>query len=592
MLGLAAVMLPAGAAHAWIETTVLGDDVRLAVERDGHAVVEHQVMMRVRGSPMRSFSLPGVDADAQPEGEAVAIPQNDGASAHVEAQVPIAVQTMPDGSMRLAVDAGQGLPRGTYLLKFRYRTDLVKSGALERDGQMVKLRWLGPRQPNGLDAAKTVVILPSAPTEPREGSADDTSLGSTGAFLTTTKRMPDRDEIELVRPHVARGEQVAWTVRLDPRSLSAVNDPRIRPPPAAAVQAIVRHESRERQVFLAVAAGVALLFTALTALKGKQVELASAAAGVAPRPVVQAGVQVRALLAGPTVALGVGMQLLLEPPVVGTVLLLAAMALMAHRTPLPKPQARGPGRWLPLSDEEAFRKPPAPRDAWLDISTRGGKLAFALALVAVGIAAWATWTVSPYHANLLVLDALMLVALFFTGRTAALVPSLATGPAALLQRAARELRREMPDARIVPWARFPQGEATHDELRLLVMPKAARRGLHGIEIGCSFAGGIGGSIACPEILVRVADETDAARHARSLAPFGRWVHGRRAGELVLAIEPRAGSVASVTALARQLCAELAEPSPPKASPVESTKKPVKAAAKSARPTPPGRPALA
>jgi hypothetical protein len=55
------VVLRPGEARAWIETTVLGDDIRLQVERNGGAVVEHQMTMRVRGSPMRVFALSGVD---------------------------------------------------------------------------------------------------------------------------------------------------------------------------------------------------------------------------------------------------------------------------------------------------------------------------------------------------------------------------------------------------------------------------------------------------------------------------------------------------------------------------------------------------
>jgi hypothetical protein len=555
---LCAVLTPREAS-AWIETTVLSDDVKLQVERNGGAVVEHQMTMRVRGSPMKAFALSGVDADAQPEGEAVAMPQRDGASAHVEERVPLTVVVTPDGGLRLQVDDSRGLPRGTYVLKFRYRTDLVRSGALEKDGTMVKLRWLGVRLPNGLDSAKTVVVVPSAPTEPvAGGSGPDLGLGSTGAFLTTTRRFPDRDEIELVRPHVAKAEQVAWTVRVDPRSLGQVNDPRIRPPPSTAVKAILRSESRERQVFLAVAAGVAILITALTALKGRQVELAARAAGLAPRPYFMAPAHVRAFLAGPTVALGVGLQLLMEPPWVGTLLLAGAMLLMAHRTPAPRPTARGPGRWLPLSEDEAFRPAPRLRDAWLDVSTRGGKVALALAILAVGVAACATWRVSAYHANLLVLDALMLSALFFTGRSSEFAPSLVQGPASHLKRIQGALRKKAPGARVVPWARFPQGSSDPDELRLMVLPRAALRGLHGIEVGYSFPVGAGGAIACPEILVRVADETDAARKARSLAPYGRWVHGRKAGELVLSLEPRGSSWRSVLALVTSLMSQLSE----------------------------------
>jgi hypothetical protein len=572
-------------ARAWIETTVLSDDVRLLVERNGSAMVEHQMSLRVRGSPMRVFALGGVDADAQPEGAAVAIPQRDGESAHVEEQIPLAVVVTPDGGLRLQVDDPKGLPRGTYLLKFRYRTDLVKAGALEKDGTMVRLRWLGARLPNGVDSTKTVVVVPSAPTEPTGGERrPDLGLSSTGAFLTTTRRFPDRDEIELVRPHVAKAEQVAWSVRIDPRSLGAVNDPRIRPPPSTAVKAILRSESRERQVFLAVAAGVAILFTALTAIKGRQVELAARNAGLAPRPFVPAPPHVRAFLAGPAVALGVGLQLLLEPPVIGTVVLVGAMLLVAHRTPLPRPVSRGPGRWLALSEAEAFVPAPRLQDTWLDASTGWGKVGLLLACLAVGVAAAATFRVSPYHANLLVLDALILVPLFFTGRSSELVPSLLRGPAPLLQRLLRELRRRAPGARLVPWARFPQGQSEPDELRLMILPKGALRGLHGIEIGYAFAAGSGGVIACPEVLVRVAEDTDAARKARSLVPFGRWVHGRKAGELVLSLEPRGASWRSVVGLVTSLLTQLAE---------EKKLAPAKAPAKAREgKVPAARPALA
>jgi hypothetical protein len=467
--------------------------------------------------------------------------------------------------LRLAVDDAKGLGRGTYLLKFRYRTDLVKGGALERDGTMVRLRWLGPRLPAGLDGAKMTVVLPAAPTEPRAGERDDLGLSTTGAFMTTTRRFPDRDEVELVRPHVAKAEQVAWAVRIDPRSLGEINDPRVRPLPSSSVQAIVRTESRERQVFLAVAAGVAILFTALTAIKGRQVEIHAKAAQSVARPFFLAPVHVRAFFAGPAVALGVGLQLLIDPPVIGTFFLLVAMLLMAHRTPLARPAARGPGRWLPIAESEAFPAAPRPRDAWLDISTRGGKGAFVLAILALSVAGWATHQVSPYHASLVGLDGLMLLALFFTGRASEFAPTVAAGPVPFLRDLTRRLRAAKLDLKVVPWARFPQGQASHDELRLLVMPKAPLRGLNGIEIGATFPVGAGGPIVCPEVLVRVVEESDAERKVRQLAPFGRWVRGRRPGELVLAIEPRFGAWKMAYVLVRSLCVALAEEAPKRAA---------------------------
>jgi hypothetical protein len=584
---LVLLLLAPRRAEAWIETTVLSDDIRVQVERNGSARIAHALLLRVRGSPMRVFTLPGIDTDAAPEGDAQAVPVREGAAPSLEGAVPLTMVMLPDGGIRLEADGTGSIAKGNYLLRFRYRTDLIKSGALERDGAMVRMRWLGPRFPNGIGSAKVTLVIPASPGEPRaSGDRRDGELGldsdpalSGGAFLTTTRRLADRDEIELVRPHLARGEQVAWTVRLDPRALGAVNDPRIRPPPSAAVAAAVREPSRERHVFLAVATGLCVLFTALTAIKGRQVELHARAAQVVPRPLVRLPINVRAVLAGPCVALGVGLQLLCDPPVWGTFFLLLAMVLMSHRTPLQRPVARGPGRWLPISDDDAFRAAPRPRDAWLDISTRSGKIAFVLFAAALSAAGYAAHLASPFHATLLGIDSMLLLALFFTGRASELPPSLALGPVAVLRKAATRLRKraaprgkragkgagkgagggdDRGGLRVVPWARFPQGSADHDELRLLVMPRTPARGLNSIEIGCAFQASEGSVVTCPEVLVRVAEESEAADRARALAPFGRWVRGRRAGELVLSVEPRLGNWKVAAELAHSLAVALGE----------------------------------
>ena len=52
----------------------------------------------------------------------------------------------------------------------------------------------------------------------RRSSSRDTGAVDDSA-LSTLRREPARDVLELVRPHVGRGESVAWTVRIDPRAL-------------------------------------------------------------------------------------------------------------------------------------------------------------------------------------------------------------------------------------------------------------------------------------------------------------------------------------------------------------------------------------
>lgn len=571
VLAWLAVTLQAAPAQAWIETTVAADDVRIDVQRSGMAVVSHALTLRIRGGPLRSFALAGVDADAAPEGTpTVAMLAKEGAEP--EGAIPVGVTTQPDGSLRLDFDGGKGIGRGNYLVSFAYRTDLATSGALERDGTMIRARWLGPKLPNGLDTARVIWNFPTAPAEPRAAGdrrdgdlPESLAVSGAGAFLTTVRRAPDHDELELSRPHVARGEQVAWSARVDPKALGGVNDPKIRPLPAAAVQAVVRESPEERRVFLSVGLGVALLFTALTGIKGRQVEAAALEAGVVARPLVPLPVPLRAIFAGLFFAAGVAAQLFTHPPALGSIPITLAMALMAHRTPLPRKVARGPGRFLPLSDGEAFARAARPRDAWLDVSTRAGKLALALALAVLAGVTWATWTVSPYHAPIAALDGLALLALFATGRRSELASPPGSTGAAQLRKIAERLRRDDRTMRVVPWARFAQGSAEPDELRLLAMPKTPLRGLVAIEIGHAAAAGEGGVIECPQILVRVAEESIAAERARSLAPLGRWVAGRRAGELVLTLEPRLPTWRATAALAGSLARALAEAQPTKAA---------------------------
>ena len=68
-------------------------------------------------------------------------------------------------------------------------------------------------------------MLPSADTS--AGRIDDSdALG--GVFIGNLHRLADKDELDIVRPHVSRGEPVVWRVRTSAKVFDALANP----PPA------------------------------------------------------------------------------------------------------------------------------------------------------------------------------------------------------------------------------------------------------------------------------------------------------------------------------------------------------------------------
>lgn len=552
VLALLAVWLAPARAQAWVETHVLADDVRIDVERSGMATVDHAITMRVQGGPLRSFDVVGADRDAAPLSDSsVVSAQPDGP---VPSPIPLLVALRPDGALRVSIDHPRGLYRGTFLFHVRYRTNLLGTGALDRDGAMVRLTWVGASFSDGIDAARCTIALPSAPTAPRgvgdrlgEGDEEgDPGASEAGAFLTTVRRLTDHDEIELVRPHVARAERVAWSVRVDPRALGEVNDPRLRPPPAAAPNAAA---SERKLGWGSIAGALLVAFSLLVALKARQVTRHAAAMQVRPRPLLPIGTTLRALLAGPALAGGALVQVTLDDPIWGTLLVLVAMALTTYLAPRWRARPRGPGRWLPIGDADAFGKVREPSGSWLDVGTRTGRRIAAVTVVLVAGAAFAAaHFASPYHAYLVAFDALALVPVFATGRLAQLPPNAAVAPAPVLRRVAKRLRKQA-FLRAIAWARLPQGSDTFDELRLLVSPRIPRRGFGAIEVGVAFARGTGGRIALPQVLVRVVDASPCHEALSELLGSARWVRGRKPDERVAIVTPRLPTVAMTASLA-------------------------------------------
>jgi hypothetical protein len=315
-----------------------------------------------------------------------------------------------------------------------------------------------------------------------------------------------------------------------------------------------------RAAYIGGAAALLFGFSLLVGAKARQVaRIAHGRAAV--RPLVPLPAALRALFAGPMLAAGVGLQLRLDDPWWGTLLVFMAFGLATYRRASWQRAPRGPGKWLLLSDDDAFAPAPAPRGAWLDASTRAGQIVFALGLAAIAVITYFVARVSAYHAYLVVFDATVLFPIFGTGRDAELPadPLSAAGPR--LSRIAAKLRAT-PGTRAVGWARLPHGGDRFDELRLLCTPKVPLRGFVGIEIGLVAQGGAGGWIYLPEVLVRVIDASPSHDAFRQLQPGARWVRGRRAEERVMTVAPRLPTLAMVTSLALRLVACARDTAPP------------------------------
>ena len=535
-------VLLAHPAHAWVEQTVLSHDARVELMRSGTARVEHTVNLRVAGGPLRSFDISVADKDVTITGEASFV--RTGGPMDARTPIPVSVEQRPDGPLRVDIDGRNGVRRGVYELKVTYDVDLLKQGDVTRDGSMLLLTWRGPTwADDGIDNARTTFAIPAAATEPRavgevrlDGLNDEVVTAPLGSFLTTLTRLPEFDELELVRPHVARGESVLWQIRVDPSVMGEVNDPRLATSPPA--QTVVLSPER-RATYVGIAGAIAVLFSLLLALKHHQVVRSAQVRRATPRPLIPVGVAVRVAFAGPLLAASVAGQVFLDHPLPGSLGILAVAALAAYRTPHKPSKPRGPGRWLPLSDDDAFGKKEAWPYGWLDLGSPFGKVVFLLVVAGWGTGVYFISTVSIYFSYLAALDFIVPLVLFGTGRRTEMPADPVRSAAPILASIAKTLRKskKVGPSRIRGFGRIPTGATEPDELRLLVRPKGSLRGFTGIEIGLGWAHGAGGSVAVPQLLLRVLDGSPCHEAINERLRRTRWLRGRESYERVLVVNP-------------------------------------------------------
>ncbi|MGO8997426.1 MAG: hypothetical protein ACLQVI_29270 [Polyangiaceae bacterium] len=528
-----------------------GDDVRITVDEAGVAQIEHSLTYRVTGALPKGFDLNGVEPEAALDPSAsMSLDGEPSNAARLDRKSERALHVTLDVPPRKASS------RTVVVVHVRYTVDLVQTRELTLDGggAMWRLGWTAPVAPEGYDAGRVVFDLPAAPTEPRAIASDGTGTGtSDDASLVTLRRGPERDELELSRPHVAKVEAAQWAARVDPRAFPRVTDPSLRPRPPPAQEPA---KERSETIWL-VAAFVGLFFGTLAHAKGAAFARACKARGVVARAHVLQTLppSARAWLAGGAMAAGIAAEWA-SLPVVGALGIVVAMLFATVHAPAVTAAPRGPGQWLALSPAEAF----APRGeslplALVDVATLAGKatlLVLACASVAVGLA---LRPIDVSWAWLVPLDALALLPLFVTGSRAQLPPDRVRSPRGRLEALHRLLKRKNA-LRVAPWARVPTGASSPDELRLLVLPRAPMPGVIGIEVGVAWIATPAGYAPETEVLVRVREATAAAARMVALAPARRAVPGRKTDERVVRLVPAVPSRAGAVALIQRLTSEL------------------------------------
>ena len=95
-----ALLCWASPALAWTETKIQSHVVTLDVARNGDAVVSHELVLRIRGKALTSFTLEGADREARPLPNAVAL-----LLSNTSRSTPLEMESSSDGRIVLTPEA-------------------------------------------------------------------------------------------------------------------------------------------------------------------------------------------------------------------------------------------------------------------------------------------------------------------------------------------------------------------------------------------------------------------------------------------------------------------------------------------------------
>jgi hypothetical protein len=555
-LAVAALLLLAPRAGAWIELSVKSDSAVIEVEPSGVAVVSHEILLRIRGGPFKGLSIVGVDPDAVPLPAASLASAVSGRAAGPE--IPL-IAMVENGDLQLTIEGGSRVGAGHYVLKFSYQTQLLARGLIEAREGKAALRWVGPRFNDGIDSMRVVFRLPHGNVPPivPEADAAGGQVGIVaeydGVFLSDYRRADDKDELEVVRPHVAKGEPVVWRVQFDAATvglaIGTAQNPvtEVGAAPAAAMPKSARRV-RLGDLWVLVLSG--LCYGLLVFYKGRSLARASEQLGAVARPLVPWSHPVRSAASAAAMSLASALLLLSAWPLLSAPLLVSSMALATELAPATPASRRGPGSWRNLTLKQAFARGVAYRvpGRWLDIGTLAGCSVFVIVVGALSLVAARQFDLAAPRGVSIVIEMVALCPLFFTGRAVDLPAPGVFRAKPVLRSLFRRLRRE-PGVHATVMGRFPQGQEAPDELRILLMPHKPLLGLNAIEVACEFHATPFGPRGALVVLVRVSEGSPAFE---ALAHCSTWSRGRAAGERAAVLRPRVPTVGNTLALLSRL----------------------------------------
>lgn len=422
-------------AFAWVEWHAQNEEVRVDMTQPNTTQVEHQIRYRVVMGPLKFIDVVGVRKDARVTAEASVLSEDGQVyTAHAE---PLPEKPGEHLSVvRIAVDPisdskkAQGLKRGVYTFSLRYEVDTAS--LLSREGGFVRLTFKGAEAAEGYDSAKVTFVVPSTGSE-RERSG-------LGTEIINVRPGASSDEIEIIRPHITKGETPVWSLRVEPSTF-----PTFKMADQAA--SAPKRVEREHRIPIVLAA-------ALAALVG-------VALGMGLR--LKKRATWRVVTAGSSLALALAleaMHVFYNTPVwVCLPLLAVAIAASAVRSPTAQLVAKP----LALRAQDAFRAA-----GFLDgFGLRGFAMLSSIITVWM-LAAPRLRVLGPNAPILFAMNLCVLIPLFFTGNEPR--PSLA-----LAQLFAR--LRAQAHLRVAPIGSQRKG----GEVRLLIQPRGAMPGLLGLE---------------------------------------------------------------------------------------------------------------
>lgn len=548
------LMTPRGA-FGWVETIVRSHEARVDVQRDGGAIVRHDLVLKVRGGPMKSIEIGGIGTIGEPLPDAGVRSAVQGSSG----AWPLTISSLEDGSLRLRIGAERGLRGGTYQFTFGYHVDLKEQGRIETTEDGVELSFIGPRLTTGVDSAKVTFVVPRAARAPRLGRADETGAG---VLLSDVRRGAERDEVELVRAHLAIGEPGIWRVVVDrdaissaafesPAELAALR----KAPHGVATQTVLLGGNAARRYFL-LAVALGILFGALAFLKGRSVRNAGILSDVRVKPLLPGTPVFRALVVACAVSGGTILALV-QRPWWAVAALSIACAAATHLLPVRIVRPRGPGVWE-LVDEGAHPFGRVLPGRWFEVSHLFGFVTFASLTLIIVLAAYRLLPQSNYFSLMVLSLELVLVPLFFTGQLREF-PQL---PVDQARPWLKFLRRGVDSrvAKVELWGRRSScGDQSirresspqdFDETRIRLILEEVPAGLRALEVSLDEAAG---ACVMPCVVIRALEDSTAVRALPSDVP---WQRGRALEERVAVLRPSAPTPAQLLRLLRTLLTNL------------------------------------